>query len=84
MTAAAVEVREQPFDRLLMRFGPAALWLPGVAFMIAFFLVPVGFAIFAAALLALFFHPPKKAEPVGSPELPGEPLASEPSPAAVG
>jgi nucleoside transporter len=47
------------------------------------FLVPVGFAIFAAALLALFFHPPKKAEPAGTPELPGEPRASEPSPAAV-
>ncbi|MDR3632815.1 MAG: MFS transporter [Isosphaeraceae bacterium] len=48
------------------------------------FLVPMGIAIFAAVLLALFFHPPKKSEPVGVAELPGEPLPSEPSPMAAG
>ena len=36
------------------------------------FLVPVGFALFAAALLAIFFHPPKK-----------EPIPAEADPAFV-
>jgi predicted MFS family arabinose efflux permease len=48
------------------------------------FLVPMGIALFAAVLLALFFHPPKKAGPVGSAERPGEPLTSEPAPVAAG
>jgi ABC-type spermidine/putrescine transport system permease subunit I len=42
--------REQTFDSLLMRFGPAALWLPGVAFMVAFFLVPVGWIVAQSVL----------------------------------
>lgn len=41
------------------------------------FLVPMGIALFAAALLALFFHPPSK--DARSPELAGGPLASEPT-----
>ena len=50
MSGAAAAIREQPFDRYLMRFGPAALWLPGVAFMVAFFLVPVGWIVAQSVL----------------------------------
>ncbi len=50
MTVAAIDVREQTFDRYLTRFGPAALWLPGVAFMVAFFLVPVGWIVAQSVL----------------------------------
>jgi len=42
--------REPTCDRLLLRFGPAALWLPGVAFMVAFFLVPVGWIVAQSVL----------------------------------
>ena len=38
------------------------------------FLVPMGFAIFAAVLLALFFHPKEKSK--SAPELAGEPTAA--------
>jgi putative spermidine/putrescine transport system permease protein len=50
VTVAAISVREQTFDRWLVRFGPAALWLPGVAFMTAFFLVPVGWIVAQSVL----------------------------------
>jgi putative spermidine/putrescine transport system permease protein len=43
VTVAVVSVRHgETFDDLLTRFGPVALWLPGVAFMTLFFLLPVG------------------------------------------
>jgi putative spermidine/putrescine transport system permease protein len=43
VTVAAASVRHrETFDGLLTRFGPVALWLPGVAFMAVFFLLPVG------------------------------------------
>jgi len=46
----AGDVRERTFDRLLTRFGPAALWLPGAAFMVAFFLLPVGWIVAQSVL----------------------------------
>lgn len=49
MTVAVAVRREQTFDRV-MRFGPVALWLPGVAFMLAFFLVPVGWIVAQSVL----------------------------------
>jgi len=58
---------------------PNASGEPGFAYH-KLFLVPMGIALFAFVLLALFFHPPKKTEGVGEAELPGEPLVSEPSP----
>ncbi|MBV8839586.1 MAG: ABC transporter permease [Alphaproteobacteria bacterium] len=50
MTTAVAAPREVAFDRWLTRFGPAALWLPGVAFMVAFFLVPVGWIVAQSVL----------------------------------
>jgi nucleoside transporter len=48
------------------------------------FQVPLAIGVASALFLAIFFHPPKKAETLGEPELPGEPLTSEPAPVGAG